>query len=58
MPARIDTIIISTQHDPVIGTETDNNRIQKIISEDLKKYVIEPVFKMTELNLMHQQIPH
>lgn len=45
VPARIDTIIISTQHDPVIGTETDNNRIQKIISEDLKKYVIEPVFK-------------
>lgn len=45
VPARIDTIIISTQHDPVIGAETDNNRIQKIISEDLKKYVIEPVFK-------------
>ena len=45
MPSRIDTIIISTQHDPVIGTETDNNKVQKIIAEDLKKYVILPVFK-------------
>lgn len=44
-PARIDTIIISTQHDPVIGNETENNKIQKIIAEDLKKHVIEPVFK-------------
>ncbi|HBG49855.1 MAG TPA: methionine adenosyltransferase [Cyanobacteria bacterium UBA9971] len=45
VPSRIDTIVISTQHDPVIGTETDNNRVQKIISEDLKKHVIAPVFK-------------
>ena len=45
MPSRIDTIIISTQHDPVIGTETDNNKVQKIIAEDLKKHVIAPVFK-------------
>ncbi|HSA06545.1 MAG TPA: methionine adenosyltransferase [Candidatus Gastranaerophilales bacterium] len=44
-PARIDTIIISTQHDPVIDNETDNGKIQKIIAEDLKKHVIDPVFK-------------
>lgn len=44
-PVRIDTVIISTQHAPVIGNETDNNKIQKIIKADLKKYVIDPVFK-------------
>ena len=49
VPARIDTIVISTQHDPVIGTETDNNRVQKIIAEDLKKHVIAPVFKNDEI---------
>jgi len=45
IPARIDTIIISTQHDPIIGNETENYKIQQIITEDLKKYVIDPVFK-------------
>ncbi len=45
VPVRIDTIIISTQHDPIIENETDNFKIQQIIAEDLKKYVIEPVFK-------------
>lgn len=44
-PARIDTIIISTQHDPVIDNETDNSKIQKIIQNDLKKYVIDYVFR-------------
>lgn len=45
IPSRIDTIIISTQHDPVIANETENNRVQKIIAEDLKKHVIGHVFK-------------
>jgi len=45
IPSRIDTVIISTQHDPIIGNETDNNKIQKIIAEDLKKHVIAPVMK-------------
>lgn len=45
VPSRIDTIIISTQHDPIIGNESDNNKIQKIIAEDLKRHVIAPVFK-------------
>lgn len=44
IPVRIDTIIISTQHDPAINNETDNNKVQKIIAEDLIKYVVEPVF--------------
>jgi S-adenosylmethionine synthetase len=44
-PHRIDTIVISTQHDPVIENETDNTRIQQRISDDLKKYVIAEVFK-------------
>lgn len=45
VPSRIDTIIISTQHDAIIHNETDNAKIQAIIAEDLKKHVIEPVFK-------------
>ncbi len=45
VPARIDTILISTQHDPIIDNETENARVQKIIAEDLKKYVIDPVFE-------------
>ena len=44
IPSRIDTIVISNQHDPVINGESDNARIQAIISEDMIKYVIEPVF--------------
>jgi len=44
MPVRIDTIIISTQHDPMIKNESDNAKVQKIIADDLRKYVIEPVF--------------
>ncbi|OGI00001.1 MAG: methionine adenosyltransferase [Candidatus Melainabacteria bacterium GWF2_37_15] len=45
VPSRIDTIIISTQHDAVIQNETDNAKIQQIIANDLKKHVIEYVFK-------------
>jgi S-adenosylmethionine synthetase len=44
-PSRIDTIVISTQHDPEIDGETDNDKLQKRIEADLKKYVIEEVFK-------------
>ena len=44
-PARIDTIVISTQHDPEINGVSDNNQtIQAQIREDMIKYVIEPVF--------------
>lgn len=43
-PVRIDTVVISTQHDPEINGETDNNKVQAIIERDIIKYVIEPVF--------------
>ncbi len=44
-PSRIHTVLISTQHDPVIGTESDNQRVQAIIEKDLKEHVIDYVFK-------------
>lgn len=44
-PLRVDSILISTQHEPSIDGETDNEKIQKRIQEDLKKYVIMPVFQ-------------
>ena len=43
-PYRIDTIVLSTQHDPEINGVSDNKKIQEIIRTDLIKYVIEPVF--------------
>lgn len=43
-PVRVDAIIISTQHDPAIDGDSDNDKIQRRISEDLKKYVVNPVF--------------
>lgn len=44
-PSRIDTVVISTQHDPEISGETNNDKIQAQIADDLKKYVIDEVFK-------------
>lgn len=44
VPSRIDTIVISTQHDPEINGETSNAKVQQIIAQDMMKYVIEPVF--------------
>lgn len=44
-PQRIDTIVISTQHEPVVHGETDNTKVQERIAADLKQHVIEPVFK-------------
>ncbi len=44
-PVRIDTIVLSTQHDPEINGTEDNMRVQAIIREDLIKHVIEPVFE-------------
>lgn len=43
-PVRIDTVVISTQHDPEINGESDNNKVQEIIERDIIKYIIEPVF--------------
>ncbi|MEI7474241.1 MAG: methionine adenosyltransferase [bacterium] len=44
VPARIDTIVISTQHDEAINGETCNDKVQQIIAEDLRKHVIDFVF--------------
>lgn len=43
-PARIDTIVISTQHDPIVNGEDDNHKIQEQIRKDMLEYVIKPVF--------------
>ncbi len=44
-PIRVDSILISTQHEPQIDGDTDNDKIQKRIAADLHKFVIQPVFK-------------
>src|SRR5574344_3117787 len=44
-PAKIHTILLSTQHDPEINGETDNHKIQTQIKNDLQKYVIDYVFE-------------
>lgn len=48
-PKRIDTIVISTQHDPEINGISDNTQIQKIIEKDMIEYVIKPVFEGYEI---------
>lgn len=44
-PTRVDAIVISTQHDPIIDGITDNDQIQQRIAADLKAYVIQPVLQ-------------
>lgn len=44
-PVRIETIVISTQHDPVVDGIADNTAVQERIAADLKKHVIAPVFE-------------
>ncbi len=44
-PTRVDSIVISTQHDPVIEGIEDNGELQKRIANDLKAYVVSPVFQ-------------
>src|SRR5262249_42126692 len=44
-PVRVDSIVISTQHDPAIDGVEDNDKVQKRIADDLKAYVIMPVFQ-------------
>ncbi len=48
-PARIHTILLSTQHNPSINGETDNQKVQDIIKHDLKKLVIDQVFANEEI---------
>ncbi len=44
-PKRIDTIVISTQHDPIVNGVEDNQKIQEIIRKDMIELVIKPVFE-------------
>lgn len=44
-PKRIDTIVISTQHDPIVNGYTDNEKIQSTIEKDMINLVIKPVFE-------------
>lgn len=44
-PARIHTVLLSTQHDPEINGTTNNSKVQEIIKNDLQKYVIDYVFE-------------
>ena len=44
-PHSIDTVLISTQHDPEIKGISDNSKVQEIIKNDIKKYVIDYVFE-------------
>lgn len=48
-PVRIDTVVISTQHDDVIDGTDDNTKIQEIIKNDMIKHVIDYVFASEEL---------
>jgi len=41
--------LISTQHDPEIDGITDNTKLQERIAQDLKAYVIMPVFQDLEI---------
>lgn len=44
-PSRIDTVLISTQHDPEINGEADNQKVQAIIRKDLIELVVNYVFE-------------
>ena len=48
-PSRIHTILISTQHDPSINGISNNEEVQNIIKQDLKKFVIDYVFENSEI---------
>jgi S-adenosylmethionine synthetase len=49
VPTRIDTIVISTQHNPVINGISDNVKVQEIIREGVLEQVIKPVFENSPL---------
>ena len=44
-PSRIHTILLSTQHNPIINGISNNEKVQEIIKNDLKKLVIDYVFE-------------
>ena len=50
-PARIHTVLLSTQHDPEINGITNNSKVQEIIRNDLQKHVIDFVFASEPIKL-------
>ena len=48
-PVRIDSIVISTQHDSEIDGATDNEAVKRI-AVDLKAYVISPFSRISTSN--------
>ncbi len=50
-PVRVDSILISTQHDPSIDNLTENEEIRQRIENDLRAYVIKPVFDQLGIKL-------
>ncbi len=44
-PIRVHTVLVSTQHDPIIDGIEDNEKLQQRIADDIKAYVVLPVFK-------------
>lgn len=48
-PVGIDTILVSTQHDPTIGSITDDAAVQTKIKEDLWELVVLPIFSDIEI---------
>ncbi len=45
IPVRVDSIVVSTQHDPIVDGIEENTKLQERIAQDLKAYVIMPVFQ-------------
>jgi len=43
VPKRIDTVVVSTQHAPVINGETDDEKVHAIIEKAIKEKVIKPI---------------
>ncbi|MBI1858190.1 MAG: methionine adenosyltransferase [Candidatus Melainabacteria bacterium] len=48
-PKRVDTLVISTQHDSKIDGKTDNESIHKIIDGDIKRHVIKPILDVLDI---------
>jgi len=48
-PFRIHTVLLSTQHNPSINGITENEKVQEIIKNDLKKLVIDYVFESCDI---------
>lgn len=48
-PVRIDTILLSTQHDPEVAGSSDEKAVHDQIKQDLWKHVVLPIFEDIEI---------